>query len=233
MKRATLEKIIRFLVHHLTHTEFVGVENIPEEGPVIIATNHLSQIDTPLLMINPGRPDITALVTDKYKQFAFMRWFINTAEGIWIDRDRADFAAFREAIEALKKGMVVGIAPEGTRSREFQLQQGKPGTILLALKTDAPIVPVAISGTETGFEKIFRLQKPTFVVRFGKPFHLPPIGRDNREEAMQQMTDDIMARIAIMLPESYRGYYADHPRLKDLEKHPDEVLPATASRALY
>lgn len=232
MKRRTLFNIVRFLLHHLTRCEYVGIENLPKEGGVILATNHLSQLDTPVLMLNPGRPDITALVTTKYQSFLFMRWFINTANGIWIDRTKADFTAFRAAIDELRKGKVLGIAPEGTRSRDYQLQQGKPGTILLALKTDAPIVPVAITGTETGFHKIFRFQKPHFTIRVGKPFHLPALSRDNREEAMQELTDEIMCRIAVMLPEEYRGFYRNHPRVKELLSIEDEAFSIDGSRVV-
>lgn len=217
MKRATLARIVRFLFHALTRTVYEGVENLPATGGLIVATNHLSQLDTPLLMINPGRSeDLTALVTDKYQRFGFMRWFVNTAGGIWIDRTKADFSAFRAAIDAIKAGRAVGIAPEGTRSTSGGLQQGKPGTILLALKSEAPIVPVGIHGTEAGFNKIFTLRRPHFTARFGRPFTLPPVSRENREQAMQDLTDEIMCQIAALLPESYRGYYRDFPRVREL-----------------
>ena len=110
---------------------------------MIIATNHLSLVDTPVLFDNPRRPDITALVTTKYMKYPFVKWFINSGEGIWIDRDTADFGAFRKAVEALKRGWAVGISPEGTRSHDGQLQEGKPGAVLLALRSNVPIVPVA------------------------------------------------------------------------------------------
>lgn len=230
MKKATLTTIVRFLLRVLTRSEYVGLENVPAQGAVIIAINHLSQVDTPMVLVQPARKDITALVTDKYQKFWFMRWFVNTAEGIWIDRDRADFGAFRSGTEALKAGFALGIAPEGTRSKDAKLQAGKPGVVLLAMKSGAPIIPVAITGTEIAFHEIFRLRRPVIKVRFGKPFTLPPLDRDNREAALQRMTDEIMCRIAVMLPESYRGAYANHPRLKELEQAPEEVLPSTASR---
>lgn len=230
MKKATLTKIVRFLLRALTRSEYIGLENIPTSGAAIIALNHLSQVDTPLLLAQPVRADLTALVTDKYQKFWFLRWFINTAEGIWIDRDRADFGAFRSGIEALKAGRPLGIAPEGTRSKSGMLLPGKPGVVLLAIKSGAPIVPVAITGTETTFRDIFRLRKATITARFGKPFTLPPLDRDNRDAALQAMTDEIMCHIAVMLPESYRGAYADHPRLQALLQDPESVLQRNASR---
>lgn len=230
MKKSTLTRIVKFLLHHLTRTEYVGIENMPRQGGMIIALNHLSQMDTPLMLAQPGRGDLTALVTDKYKKFAFLRWFVESAEGIWIDRDRADFGAFRSGIEVLKAGKPLGIAPEGTRSKTAKLLPGKPGVNLLAMKSGAPIMPVAITGTEHAFRMIFTLRKPHMVARFGKPFHLPPLDRENRDEALQRMTDEIMCRIAVMLPPEYRGAYEHHPRLLELLKDPEVVLQKDASR---
>ncbi len=216
MKRALIYQIVKFVLHTLSVSEFAGLEHVPRSGGVIIATNHLSFVDTPLLLMNPPRADITALVADKHQSDAFMRWFVDSAGGIWIDRTRADFAAFRTAIEALKRGQALGIAPEGTRSPTGELQQGKPGLILLALKTNAPIVPVGISGTVGGVKRMFSFQKPRFLARFGPAFHLPELQRENREEAMQAMTDEIMCRIAALLPPEYHGYYRGNPRVAEL-----------------
>jgi len=215
MKRDTLQTLVRWLVKGLTHSEYIGIENIPTEGGVIFATNHLSQLDIPLLFVNSVRRDITALVTTKYQKHWFINWFCQTAEGIWIDRDIADFGAMRAASRALQKGKALGIAPEGTRSRTAQLLPGKPGMVLLALKTNAPILPVGISGTENAFRLLARLRRPHIRVRFGLQFNLEPLTRDNREQATQRYLDEIMCRIAALLPEEYRGAYRDHPLLKN------------------
>ncbi|NMC84718.1 MAG: 1-acyl-sn-glycerol-3-phosphate acyltransferase, partial [Anaerolineaceae bacterium] len=132
---------------HLTDTQFVGVENIPSSGGLLVATNHLSRMDIPVLFMIPNRPEMTALVTTKYLKHPLIRWFIVSANGIWLDRDTADFGAFRAAVKALEEGKAVGISPEGTRSKIGQLQEGKPGVALLALRAHVPIVPVAITGT--------------------------------------------------------------------------------------
>jgi len=215
MKRDRLQTLVRWLVKRLTQTEYLGIENIPTEGGVIFATNHLSQLDIPLLFVNPVRRDITALVTTKYQKHWFINWFCQTAEGIWIDRDIADFGAMRAASRALQKGKALGIAPEGTRSRTAQLLPGKPGMVLLALKTNVPILPVGITGTENAFRLLARLRRPHIRVRFGQQFHLVPLTRDNREQATQRYLDEIMCRIAALLPEEYRGAYRDHPQLKN------------------
>jgi 1-acyl-sn-glycerol-3-phosphate acyltransferase len=216
LKRTTLYSILRFLLFRLTDLQFVHTENLPKEGGFLLATNHMSRIDTPVLMMNPVRPEITALVADKYKKDLLFAWFINSAGAIWLDREKADFAAFRAAQQALKDGLALGIAPEGTRSNSGSLQQGKPGTILLAMRSSAPIIPCAIAGSEVAFRMIFTLRRPKITVTFGKPYALPEIGRENRDQAMQDAADEIMCRIAALLPEKYHGFYAGDPRIKEL-----------------
>jgi 1-acyl-sn-glycerol-3-phosphate acyltransferase len=216
MNRDTLRKLVYVILKVIARVEFVGVENIPPTGGIILATNHMSRIDTPLLFINPVRPDITALVTDKYQDYAFFRWFTNTAGGIWIDRTKADFAAFRQAIEAIKAGKALGIAPEGTRSTTASLQEAKEGTALLAVRAHTAVVPVAIAGTELAVAQFKRLRRPRLVIHFGKPLPPPELPRENRDEVLQRYTDEIMCQMAAMLPPSYRGFYANHPRLKEI-----------------
>ena len=220
MKRETLQSIFRFLLTRLARVEFCGLEHLPPSGPIIVATNHMSRMDTLYLFINPARPDITALVADKYQKYPVFNWILNTAGIIWLDRSKADFGAFRLAVDVLKGGVSLGIAPEGTRSTTGQLQAGKQGTALLALKAGVPVVPVGISGSEEYFRRLLTLRRPNLRLTFGPAIHLPPLDRDNREESLQKMTDEIMCRIAILLPEKYWGYYHDHPRLKEMLADP-------------
>jgi 1-acyl-sn-glycerol-3-phosphate acyltransferase len=224
MRRETITAIIRTLFHILTRVEIVGAENVPAQGPVIIATNHMSMLDTPLLLIAVPRSDLIALVADKYRFNPLFKFLVVQTGSIWIDRDKADFSAFRVAMQYLKKGGSLGIAPEGTRSRVGALLQGKSGTVFLAEKANTPIVPVAIAGSEVVVSKMVRLQRPPLRVRFGKPFTLSPVDRNDREASLQRNTDEIMCRIAALLPEKYHGFYAGHPRVKELlgEMEPEQ-----------
>ena len=218
MTRESLQNLIRWLFSKLAKVQFIHPEYVPAQGGILIATNHLSRLDIPVLFLIPNRPDITALVTDKYKEYPLFRWFTNTGKGIWIDRTKADFTAFREASDVLRSGGCIGISPEGTRSETGALLEGKSGAVLLAIRADVPIVPVGLSGTETALGKMLTLQKPVITARFGPPFKIPPLDRTNRDEALKQYTDEIMCRIAVLLPEKYRGFYREHPRLLELEK---------------
>lgn len=216
MKKETLCGALRFLFHTLTRLEYYNLENIPPTGPAILATNHLSRLDIPLLFINPVRADTTALITDKYLHYPFFRWFVTSAGGIWLDRDRADFGALSASKEVLNRGMMLGIAPEGTRSKTTQLLEGKPGTILIALRTGAPIIPVGLSGTEASLGRIFTFQRPRISMRIGKPFTIPPLERDRRAEQLKYWSDELMLRIAALLPEKYHGFYRGNPRIQEI-----------------
>jgi 1-acyl-sn-glycerol-3-phosphate acyltransferase len=218
MKANNLRRLINWLMGILTDTKYIGIENVPNKGGLLIATNHLSRMDIPVLFMIPNRPEMTALVTTKYLKHPLIRWFIITANGIWLDRETADFGAFRSAVQALEQGKAVGIAPEGTRSKTGLLQEGKPGTALLALRAHVPIVPVAITGTIGSFKRAITFQKPHIVAEFGEMIPAPEMERGNREQQLQNITDEMMCRIAAMLPEGTRGFYADHPRTKELLK---------------
>ncbi len=223
MKRETLQRIMQWGIKNLTVSEFMGLENVPTKGGIIVATNHMSRIDIPLLFTLPVRPDITALVTDKYQSYPFFKWFAITAGGIWIDRTKADFTAFRQAAEVIAAGIALGIAPEGTRS-EGELLEGKSGTVLLALKTGVPVIPLGISGTETCNDEWKHLRKPHLTVRIGPALNFTPLERERRDEQLQEYTTELMCQIAALLPEKYRGFYRGHPRV-------NEIL--TARMAIY
>ena len=216
MTRQQMQNIIKFLLSALAKIEYRGTEYIPAEGPVLIVTNHLSRMDTLILLENPIRPEITALVADKYKEKPFFNWILSTCGVIYLDRENADFKAFREAKRVLKEGIALGIATEGTRSLTGQLAEGKSGAAMLAMQLQIPIVPVGISGSEVFFSALQKIKRPAILANFGKAFHLPPMTAQNREKELQQGTDEIMCQIAALLPEKYRGFYAHHPRLKEI-----------------
>ena len=138
--------------------------------------------------------------------------------GIWLDRFNADIGAIRQVLARMKAGGILVIAPEGTRSKTETMAEGKPGVAYLAMKAGVPIVPVGLVGTEDRavVEQLKQLKRSEIKIIVGRPFNLPVIQRANREEVLKQYTDEIMCRIGALLPEKYRGVYANHPRLKEL-----------------
>ena len=110
---------------------------------------------------------------------------------------------------------------EGTRSKTEALQEGKMGVAFLASKSGFPVLPVAVTGTEDRgvLENLKRLRRSRIMVTAGDLFYIQIPPGKGREQAMRSATDEIMCRIAVNLPEKYRGVYADHPRLKELLNH--------------
>ena len=116
----------------------------------------------------------------------------------------------------LRQGNVFGISPEGTRSKTGALIKAKTGIAYLVDLTEAPIVPIAVTGTETMMKDLLCLRRPYLTVRIGELFRLPRLRESERSEDMHRHTDEVMCRIAALLPPEYRGVYAEHPRLKEL-----------------
>jgi 1-acyl-sn-glycerol-3-phosphate acyltransferase len=217
--------LIRFLLRLLTHIEVRGRENIPVSSNFIIAANHNGLVDAflPFYIIN--NTNLVLLVGEKWEKLSIMRWLGRGLNFLFVDRFNPDLKAIREVIARMKQGEVLVITPEGTRSKVGQLIEGKPGVSYLAAKMGYPLAPVGISGT---FDNIFfgqlkRLHRPHITVSIGPAFSLPPLPREaqDRDEALKTDTDEIMCRIAALLPKEQHGVYSDHPRLKELlENHP-------------
>jgi len=217
MQYKTLRSMVRFIMNIIAEVEVHGVEKLPE-GNVIVAANHLGRLDTAALLYILDREDIIMPVAEKYKDHPLYGAIGRTVNAIWLNRFEADFSALREILVRMEQGGMLVIAPEGTRSKTEALQEAKLGVAFLASKSGYPVMPVAITGTEDRkvAENLKHLRRSKIVVTGGDLFQIEiPKGR-GREEAMRKATEEIMCQIGALLPESYRGVYADHPRLKEL-----------------
>jgi len=217
-------KFVRFLarliVRLVTRLKIIGLENLPDSRSYAIVSNHLGRLDPALVYVVLNRKDIIMLVAEKYREIPLVPWFVRQIDGIFVDRFNADFGAVRESLRRLRKGGVLVLAPEGTRSRTGALTRGWPGAGYLAAKAGVPILPVALVGTEdrSVAYNLRRLRRSPVIACVGESFILPPVPAEMREAALQAYTDEIMCRIAALLPSSYRGEYSDHPRLKEFLK---------------
>ncbi len=214
--RKFLHSFFTFLFRLLFKMEVHGLENFPLTGTCLLCSNHLSILDAPVIFVLVDRTDITALVASKHRRNPALRFLVDHVGGIWLNREEVDPQAIRAAIEYLRHGGCLGIAPEGTRSRTGALGAVKTGVAYLADRAGALVVPFAIAGTEASVASWKRLRRSHIVVTVGPAFTLPPVDRRQRDQDLQHNTDEIMCRIAAMLPSKYWGVYADHPRLKGL-----------------
>lgn len=195
-----------------------GIEHIPTSGAAIISPNHRSFFDSPLVMTMTPRP-VVFLGKAEYMDRPTTRYLFPAVGMVPIKRDvkKASMAALQTAAELLDDGRLVGIYPEGTRSRDGLLHRGHAGVAHLAVMTNAPIVPVGIIGTEhvqpigSSFPKPF--QRP-ITIRFGEPIHPANYRYGGSRKRRHQMLDDVMASIAAMTDQERSPEFAsDEPPL--------------------
>lgn len=217
MKYKTLRSIVRFIMNIIADVEIHGTEKLPQ-GNVIIAANHLGRLDTATLLYILDREDLIMPVAEKYKNHPLYGAIGRAANAIWLNRFEADYSALREILARMEKGGMLVIAPEGTRSKTEALQEAKLGVAFLASKSGYPVLPVAVTGTEDRsiIENLKHFRRSKIVVRAGDAFKIEIPKGKGREQAMREATDEIMCQIGALLPEKYRGVYAEHPRLKEL-----------------
>jgi 1-acyl-sn-glycerol-3-phosphate acyltransferase len=217
MNYRTLRSIVRFIMRLIADIEVFEIEKLPQ-GNVIVAANHLGRLDTAALMCILDREDIIMPVAEKYRDHPFFGALGRSVNAVWLNRFEADYSALRQILERMKQGGILVIAPEGTRSQTEALQEAKMGVAYLASKSGYPVLPVAVTGTEDRavVENLKHFRRSKIIVKAAELMYIDIPKGTGREEAMRQATDEIMCQIAALLPEKYRGAYADHPRLKEL-----------------
>jgi len=199
--------IVQVLLNLITRREYVGLENIPTEPPYIMVTNHLSVFDSPVLLVVCPHT-IRAFAAAKHKRNPLYAPLLTLMGSVWVRRGEVDRRALEGALDVLKHGEVLGMAPEGTRARgTYALQKGKTGPAYIATRADVRIVPVGLTGSEKIKHNLPRLRRTDVRIVVGKPFRLPESGRVERQK-LHEYTDLIMRSIAELLPEEYRGVYA-------------------------
>ncbi len=210
--------IVNLVFRLVARLKVIDRQNAPLDQSFVMASNHIGRLDAALVYHFSQRGDIIMIVAEKYRKNWLLRWFVNQLDGIWVDRYNADFGAVRETLNRLKKGGVLVLAPEGTRSPTGKLQKARAGASYLAAKAEVPIVPVALVGSEDAnvMAHLRWLKRTEISIRVGKPFRLPPLPKKDRDAVLETYTDEIMCQIAALLPPEKRGAYADHPRLIEL-----------------
>ena len=186
-----------------------GLEKVPKHGPLIIYSNHTGKIEIPVLYTHLQPRPLTGLAKVETWDSWFLRWVFNLWDAIPIRRGEADIEAMRKSLDILEKGYILAIAPEGTRNKTGILIKAYPGVITLALRSGAPLLPLVHWGGENFLPNLKRLEQTDFHVRVGEPFLLDPGNERVSKDVRQQMVNEMMYRLAALLPKYYRGAYAD------------------------
>ena len=200
-----LRHLVRAAFAILCQCQVTGLENVPPRGPYLLIANHLSAFDPPLIMAVIPAP-VMVFAASTHRHDFILGELMDQIGAIWVQRGEVDRQALRTALQVLETGNVLGMAPEGTRSKTGALQQGKVGVAYLATRANVPLLPMAITGTEAVARKLKRLQRPKLTVTIGPLFRLPENERASTAE-LERYTEQIMHTLAAMLPQEYRGVY--------------------------
>ena len=198
--------LARFCFGTFGRLNVVGEENVPPHGPVILACNHLAFTDPPLLVAAIPRP---LHFLGKRELFAnpLGRFLMHGFHVFPYDRTTGSTETIRMLLGLLDQDRAVAVFPEGTRSKNHTLQEAELGVVYLALKSQAPILPVGVTGTQN--LKAWRMPFPlcTLTASIGPPFTLPVLEGRTPRPVMQNMLQMIMERVAMQLPPEFRGVY--------------------------
>ncbi|MFC1899108.1 lysophospholipid acyltransferase family protein [Chloroflexota bacterium] len=185
-----------------------GCENIPECGPVLIVSNHLSNADPPLLGVCLNR-EVKFMAKEELFRFRPFGYLITGFGAFPVRRGRLDRQALRKSYQVLNEKAMLVMYPEGTRSLDGKLRAALSGPALIAVRSGVPLLPIGISGTEKIRGITWGIRRPRITVNVGEVFYLPVVkGRVNKPE-LTEYTNMIMDNIANLLPSEYRGDYGN------------------------
>ena len=203
--------LARFCFGNFGRLEVIGEENVPPRGPLILACNHMAFTDPPLLVAAIPRPLHFLGKTDLFAN-PLSRFLMRGFHVFPYDRSTASTDTMRTMLALLDQDRAVALFPEGTRSKSHSLQRAQLGIVYLALKSQAPILPVGVTGTQNlrGWRMPFPLCRLT--ANIGPPFTLPAVEGRTPRPVMEGMLRMIMERVALQLPPEFRGIY--DPTLK-------------------
>jgi 1-acyl-sn-glycerol-3-phosphate acyltransferase len=183
-------------------------DKVPANGPLIVVTNHIGSLEVPLMFVHLQPRKMIGLAKIETWDKKFMGWLFDLWEAIPVRRGEADLDAIRACLDVLKAGNILAIAPEGTRSYHGRLLRGQPGMVMIALRSGAPLLPIAHWGGEDFGANLKKLKRTPFHVRVGRQFTLDMNGERVTSEIRQEIADEIMCQIAALMPEEYHGEYA-------------------------
>jgi 1-acyl-sn-glycerol-3-phosphate acyltransferase len=206
---------IRLLTGLVCRVDEEQLKRVPQRGPLIIVANHVNFLETPLIFVRMRPRPVTGFAKAEWWRNPIVRRLFDMWGAIPLRRGEADVDAFRLALKALEDGKIMVLAPEGTRSGTGQLKRGQPGVALLALRSGAPVLPVGLHGYEHLWRNMARLRRTDFRVVIGRPLRVRPVNGRVTSETRQAIADQIMFQIASLLPDHYRGEYADRSRASE------------------
>jgi 1-acyl-sn-glycerol-3-phosphate acyltransferase len=200
--------IVRAILALACRIDGAEVAKVPRKGPLILVTNHVNFLEAPLLYSLLYPRDVSGFAKAETWRNPFLGLLATIWECVPVERGVNDMSSMRMALEALARGKILNVMPEGTRSHDGLLRRGQQGVVSMALRSGAPIVPVAHFGGEQIWRNLRRGRRTEVHVRVGEPFKLRTPEPGRAKAARSEAADEIMLRLAELLPPRYRGEYA-------------------------
>jgi len=201
------DSLVSLLIRATCRIDARELEKVPPSGPLLVVFNHINFLEAPLfyLLMRPRR--MYGVMKVELSRMPVVKSIALRWGGIPLQRGAPPSAAFRKVGELLSEGAIIGLAPEGTRSRNGHLQKGNPGVVTLALQNDVPILPVAHHGSQNLWKNLRRFRRTEIRFRVGTPFKLAAPERVNKE-SRKLLTEQMMKQLALLLPPELRGEYS-------------------------
>jgi len=209
LSQKTVLAVFRPLLNICFSWKAEGRDNVPSTGPLVLVANHVHVLDPIFVAFSLPRW-ITFVAKEELFHSLFLRLWLRWAGSLPLQRDgrvREKQRILESARQALEEGLILGMFPEGGRSHDGKLRKGKPGSAVIASRTDVPVLPVGVIGTDKIHGMSWLWKRPPVVVKIGKPFKLPPTNNKISRSQMQLLTTQLMGEIAALLPPEYQGAY--------------------------
>jgi 1-acyl-sn-glycerol-3-phosphate acyltransferase len=207
-----VNEVIYWALRMFIRIDANGLAQVPLKGPLLLITNHINFLEGPIVytdLQHRHERDLTGFAKIEFWDNPITAFLFDTWETIPLRRGEADLSAIKEAVARIKAGAVFAMAPEGTRSSNAQLLRAHAGIAMLAHMSGAPILPIAGFGHENYVDDLKHFRRPNYHLNMGNPFRLDAGGYRVKGDIRQEMADEIMYQLAALLPENYRGVYAD------------------------
>jgi 1-acyl-sn-glycerol-3-phosphate acyltransferase len=204
-----LAPIVRALLCAACRVDASELRKLPRHGPLIVVSNHINFLEAPLLYSLIYPRDISGFAKAETWNNPFLGLLATTWECVPVDRDAHDMSSMRLALDTLAKGRMLNIMPEGTRSHDGRLARGQAGVVAIALRSRAPILPIAHYGGEAFWRNLKKGRRTVVRFRVGEPYRLREPEPGKSKAARAEAADEIMRSIARLLPPEYRGAYAE------------------------
>lgn len=206
LARRLLRGLLRLLVWLFIRLEVRGIENYPHQGAALVVANHLGDADGLIGVVISSR-SLDLISKAELYDFPILGRLMRAYGVVWVHRGRPDRRALRAALQGLAQGRMVCLAPEGRESLTGGLEEGTHGAAYLALKSQAPILPITFTGTENWriYGNMKRLRRTRVTITMGPLFRLPQ--GDNWRATVEEGTQIIMQTLASQLPPEYQGVY--------------------------